>query len=323
MFLVSCSDGKSKNKDKNLSDKYLNKNNKEIRNKLLDTLKNWQLNNLTFIENDSTKIKLDNFVCINSKGKRLIGAILSQYNHKKNLCGGINYVYGENLKEKWYFWTGSFIFIPQEMNPNFKKGRPISFDFLHQQAIKNIFKSYLNSEGEINENWFKYHFNNESPVGFRPQTKNSKLIYPKNKSEYDTMRISYCKGMWIHDRYDAKYKLSDFKLNYNKKTKDLKINLKLKTPDSIYLRNVGYMIHCKHGNNQKIVTGDTSWYIIPEGAGYFGVNRFKDAYINQVIPNVPENGKVTFFIDQMLYLNAKSKRMGPFYFEIKNGVLLN
>jgi hypothetical protein len=70
----------------------------------------------------------------------------------------IQYLYGEKIDDKWYFFTGPTLSVPRSMIKNHDVHKPLSFEQLHQIALKEIYSGYLTQKGEINEDWFTSHF---------------------------------------------------------------------------------------------------------------------------------------------------------------------
>jgi hypothetical protein len=105
-----------------------------------------------------TNWKLDSLVCFNVTNDKCIMAFMVQYG--KDVSNGINYYYGVKINEKWFFFRGPHIYIP-----NSKKALP--FPTLHEIAMQEVFSGYLKKkdkgfwgnlkqeeEWEINEEFF-------------------------------------------------------------------------------------------------------------------------------------------------------------------------
>jgi len=128
----------------------------------LDSIKCWALNNIGYYKYlGATKdFFLDSLLCFNSSCDRVITCILSSHKDIKAHSDGIDYFYGEKIDGKWYFFSGANITIPRSMVSGHDVTKPLSYQQLHDIALKEVYSGYLNSLGEINEDWFTSHFEN-------------------------------------------------------------------------------------------------------------------------------------------------------------------
>lgn len=127
----------------------------------LDSINTWALNNLGYYQylGKSKRFQLDSLLCFNKKADRFVSCILKQQKLKEGVGDDADFFYGEKIEGKWYFFSGANIFLLRSSFGNDEK-TPLSFEKLHEIALKEVYSGYLNEKGEINEEWFKYHFEN-------------------------------------------------------------------------------------------------------------------------------------------------------------------
>lgn len=129
---------------------------------LCDSVANWTANKLglyTF-EKGKFEYQIDSLLCFNKSFDRVIACILMQTIEKPSSSDGIIYMYGEKTNDKWYFARGASIVIPRSMVAGHPENEPLSYQQLHEIALKEVYSGYLNAMGNINEDWFKMHFEN-------------------------------------------------------------------------------------------------------------------------------------------------------------------
>lgn len=119
-----------------------------------DSLILWAEKSLkSYVQNKYDDWQLDSLICFNKEKDKCIMVILfrSTYFNYATL-DNINYLNGVKIKEKWYFFEGPSVVFPRE------RGKPTTFENLHELAIKKILKGYLkkSQEGgwEINDSFF-------------------------------------------------------------------------------------------------------------------------------------------------------------------------
>jgi hypothetical protein len=126
----------------------------------LDSLNSFSSNRLyDFKDITQTKWILDSLICFNSSRNKCIMSFHVSYGNEAS--NGLNYLYGISIRNKWYFIRGSHIFIQSEMY-GFPPNTPLSFEKLHEIAMKQIYKGYLKPKGflglggyEINDDFFR------------------------------------------------------------------------------------------------------------------------------------------------------------------------
>ena len=130
-----------------------------IYKKAVDSINIWILNkidNYKFHQNGKNFI-LDSLLCFNKDGTKFIAGLIN-INIKNPNSDGINFFYGEKIKNNWFFFRGGYTVIPREMVKGQNIHIPLNYEQLHQIGLKEIYSPYLNLKGEINEAWFKNEF---------------------------------------------------------------------------------------------------------------------------------------------------------------------
>lgn len=175
----------------------------KIHKSLEDTLKSWALNGIWgSLDTIKNVTKLDTLLCFNEEKNKLIGCVLSRYVNKQVLSTTDNlfFVLGFKINDKWYFQIGASVIIPREMFENHPINQPLSYRQLHEMAMKNIYKGYLNADGKINENWFKHYFEGPGWGDFNDQESLDWYLKGKrfsNKDDfYKFLYLENVKGNW-------------------------------------------------------------------------------------------------------------------------------
>ena len=124
-----------------------------------DSLNSFASNRLyNFKDITQTKWILDSLICFNSSRDKYIISFNVTYGNEAS--NGLNYLYGINVKSKWYFIRGQHIFIQSE-NYGYASNTPLSFEKLHEIAMKQIYAGYQKPKVfglggyEINEGFFQ------------------------------------------------------------------------------------------------------------------------------------------------------------------------
>src|SRR5690606_10076852 len=108
----------------------------------------------------------------------------------------IRYFYGVKIKSNWYFFWGASIYAFSEFY-GYPADTPLPFSKLREIALDNIFRGYLKkkdkgrdgeTEWEINENWFKAHFESNTWC----ITCNT----PKSLVQWDSIYLDIVKKNW-------------------------------------------------------------------------------------------------------------------------------
>lgn len=140
---------------------------KRIYSKANDSLVSWELHGLKLYLNILKKEswRLDSLFVFNAKGDKLASVILSQTpkSLKSNSDALIDF-YGVKIDSNWYFFAGATHIVPRDLYIDTLKHNiftPLSFEQLHELAIKRIYKGYLKTSFpndttnlSINQKWF-------------------------------------------------------------------------------------------------------------------------------------------------------------------------
>lgn len=269
----------------------------EVLTQINDSLNYYVSNKLIEYEAEySYEYKLDSLICFNKNANRLIGCRHLYVNIPNAIADDLQFMLGEKIKDKWYFYKGASIVIPREMVKGHDIHKPLSYKQLHEIALKEVYSGYLNDKDEINESWFKAYFDDDM-MSFKKY---------KNKEEYNKLVISQCKGIWA-ERY-LPYTNESFKFKYDKRTKSVDINFKLQTFDSVYCQPILYKVIYQHkGMENEDNACGLSW------CDEIDWNKQKYAHVQ--LKNVPENSDVTIKIQVVYFPTTKSPVMGPFIFK--------
>jgi len=119
-----------------------------------DSLSLWAGNSLkSYIQNKYDQWKTDSLICFNRDKNKCIMAILFRSTYFDYATqDDVKYFYGVKINNKWWFFKGPAIVIAREI------GNPSTFEQLHEEAMKNVFRDYLKKsptgEWEINDSFF-------------------------------------------------------------------------------------------------------------------------------------------------------------------------
>ncbi|HXB40721.1 MAG TPA: hypothetical protein VNZ49_09275 [Bacteroidia bacterium] len=200
VFLMGCVNSDKKIKD--ISIKYAgNDIYSETFEKANDTLTSWKLNNL-YGSNDSTfnTTCLDSLLCFNTSKNRFISALLSRTTVKNASMDGLVFFYGEKINNQWYFFRGASIVIPRSMVKGHDISKPLSYEQLHEIALKEVYSGYLTSKGEINEEWFAKHFEGPTWGDFNRQGDLDWALkgkrFTNRKDYYEYFHLKAAIGIW-------------------------------------------------------------------------------------------------------------------------------
>lgn len=132
---------------------------------LNDSIRNWRINKLKNYNEDTTEVEyfFDSLLCFNRMGNKFVSARMCRdvESTRTNNMDGVVFYYGVKIKEQWYFFSGATVYLPRE---NYERNTqiPLSFEKLHEIAMKEVFSGYLikDTKGNwiINDKFFDYHF---------------------------------------------------------------------------------------------------------------------------------------------------------------------
>ena len=217
LFLIVCS--LADKNEKNLKEKNMYKISQEIigkeayfdvYNKLKDSLNSWSLNNLGYYQycGKSKNCFIDSLLCFNKEGSRFITGKLMQQLLKEGVADDIDFMLGEKINNQWYFFSGANIFIPREMVKDQPINKPLSYQQLHQIALKEVCGGYLNKDGEINEAWFISQFEGAGWGDFYHQDSLSDWFlkgrrFKTEKEYYEAAHLDKVRNNWYGIKKDS------------------------------------------------------------------------------------------------------------------------
>ncbi len=262
-----------------------------------DSISLWCKNKLGLYTSDGINFSyaLDSNLCFNNKKDRFITAFHSYTLLSDASSDGLIYFFGEKINKIWYFFRGASIVIPREMVKGHPINQPLSYQQLHEIALKEVYAGYLNDKGEINENWFKYHFD-DAMMSYRKYA---------TKEEYNKLLIAQCKGIWA-ERYRP-YKPEDFNFVYDKKSKLVNFSFDVQTFDSIY----------NYPRLFKVIYEYPGLGYLEGACGPYWCDEmdwFKNKTAKVQLKNIPENTEVKIYLEFIYFPDVRSERMGPFIF---------
>ena len=169
-----------------------------------DSLNNWCQSKLPVYESIwSFNYRLDSVLCFNSKKDRMITAILVQCDRSTCVQDDVHYFYGVKIKERWYFLRGPSVTLPREYYQS-DVHTPLSFQKLHEIAMKEIFQSYLKKnkkdEWEINDVFFTSRLEGVGWGDFNNQHKEDWFLkgkrFTNQKDYYEFIYMDAVKKNW-------------------------------------------------------------------------------------------------------------------------------
>jgi hypothetical protein len=128
-----------------------------------DSIKSWVDNKLTSCLGERLfSWRVDSLICFNNETNKCIMALPVRCTFWKDCVQDeLKYFYGIKMKNKWYFFKGPSVVLPREMYQE-NTNTPLSFEKLHEIAMKQIYGGYLKPKGflglggyEINEDFFR------------------------------------------------------------------------------------------------------------------------------------------------------------------------
>ena len=129
------------NKDINLIEENLKlvgeKEYYKVYNSIKDSIRFWSINQISNFKYhpESKFFFADSLLCFNSQKNKFISALLNFNIDNKN-SDGIDFLYGFKSNENWFFLRGAYVVIPREMFKNHPVNQPLSYQQLHEMALK-------------------------------------------------------------------------------------------------------------------------------------------------------------------------------------------
>ena len=195
-FIFSC----ERNKDEKLYK--INENSLQVRQMAIDSIKSWRDNSLglyNYLKNK--KWYIDSTIAFNNDSSRIICAFMSNNNDDiKATSDAICYFYGEKINGNWCFFRGAGIVIPREMVKDQPINEPLSYQQLHQIALKEVYGGYLNKDGEINEAWFISQFEGAG-WGKYPETLED--VKKLTRTDYEKRHLDKVRNNWYGAKKDG------------------------------------------------------------------------------------------------------------------------
>jgi len=169
-----------------------------------DSIKLWAFNRLGYnaIYADHPWY-LDSLVCFNELADRCVMALSYQLEKEAN-HDGMDYLYGAQIKGKWYFFFGGGHFTLPRDYYHSDIHIPLNIEQFNEIAADNIFRGYLNKNKdgvwEINDAFFAAHFED---VGWGDFDRyQDTVVYGKrfaNKKEYfESIYLRKSNRKWLY-----------------------------------------------------------------------------------------------------------------------------
>ena len=168
---------------------------------LTDSFGNWVTQKTNNVTAEITyKYQVDSLLCFNSAADRFITCRHLYVGVKESSSDDLQTVFGEKINNNWYYFKGSSVSIPRSMVSGHPINTPLSYQQLHQIALKEIYSSYLKKNGEINENWFTSLFESPGWGTFNNQASMDFILKGKrftNKKEFfEFCHLTVVKANW-------------------------------------------------------------------------------------------------------------------------------
>ena len=169
-----------------------------------DTLKIWELNSIGKLKSvkGEFSIRLDSLLCFNFTGTRFITCIHTYIEREGPKSDGLVCFYGEKINNKWYYFSGNSFVISRATFNDQDINKPLSYQQLHQAALKNIYSGYLKN-GQINEDWFTEHFEGIGWGDFQHQETSDEYLGLKGKrftnrrEFFEAIHLQSVKNNWV------------------------------------------------------------------------------------------------------------------------------
>jgi len=123
-----------------------------------DSIEFWAKSNFPGYDENADGFYLDSIICFNRQKNKCVMALAQQdFTTVNSNSDYMQFFYGARIIDKWYFFKGPNIVLPREYYQK-DTHTPLSFEKLHEIAMKEIFGGYLKKnelgEWEINERFF-------------------------------------------------------------------------------------------------------------------------------------------------------------------------
>jgi len=114
---------------------------------------------------------------------------------------GIELFLGEQINNQWWFFKGGWYFIvPRQGFKDHDIHTPLSYQQLHQIALKEVYAGYLNRNGEINENWFTSKFESNGWVNWDDTPEKIKSY---TRKDYEQFHLRKVRSNWYGVKKDS------------------------------------------------------------------------------------------------------------------------
>jgi len=202
-FLFSCSKKKDDTEVYLMFSKNIiggNTEYKRVYTSVTDTLINWKKHKLIGTSElcSYSNFHIDSLLCFNNEKNKMVSAILES-ECKQDLSDGIKIFYGAKIKDKWCFFSGAYIVLPREIYQK-ETYTPLSFEKLHEIAMKEIFSNYLKKKDKgFLENLFgktEYEINDDF---FSDLTSVAWCIDCKTQEQWNAAYLKVVKENWEKD----------------------------------------------------------------------------------------------------------------------------
>jgi hypothetical protein len=120
-----------------------------------DSITNWikfELGYFKYLGN-SIDYKVDSLICFNSSKNKLTTCIHKRQFLKEGVSDDLQFFHGVKISEDWFFFEGPSVMLLRERYQN-DIHTALSFQKMHEIALKEIYSGYLNEKGEINDSFF-------------------------------------------------------------------------------------------------------------------------------------------------------------------------
>lgn len=160
----------------------------DLYKKINDTIETWVLNKFQIVEAESRyRHKVDSLMCISSDSTRLITCMHIYVDLSDAVSDNLQFYYGEKINNNWFFFRGESVVILRSMIKDHLVNQPLTYQELHEVALKEVYSGYLDRFGNINNAWFESYFEN---VGW--------CIDCKTKEDYKKSRLESAIALWAN-----------------------------------------------------------------------------------------------------------------------------